>query len=468
MKERLLWNLNKSLLLKYKKAFFINPDLFTENMGDGKKLIGWSIVLGLSLIPALYLMFFLNTFPGFSSIQAAMTSLGKMLGLFGMILFSITFLMNTRIKPIENIFGGLDKELKHHHIMGTIAFVTIMIHPMALLASYIAMSFSKTFVFLFSYGALAVWIGIIGLFMMELFLLFTFLINLKYEKWKFVHRLLGVAFIFASIHVLLITSDTKTSLFLRIYMIIFILVGLASFVYRTIFWRKLVKQHDYIITEIKKLDNSITELTLSPKNEKEHISFIPGQFAFLSIESKLTSIEQHPFTISSSPSEKVLRFSIKNLGDYTSEISKLKKGTKVKIEGPYGRFCFAQAKYKSQIWIAGGIGITPFLSQARSMKYEEHYDDVAAVDFYYSVKEESEAIFQKELEGIEMHNNFKVIPFISSKQGYLTAEVIAKQSKTKSRDIFICGPPPMMFSLKKQFIKMGIPKSRIHLEEFAL
>ncbi|MEM4259818.1 MAG: FAD-binding oxidoreductase, partial [Candidatus Woesearchaeota archaeon] len=342
-------------------------------------------------------------------------------------------------------------------------------HPLTLLTSYVLISIVNTFSFLFSFGVLAVWIGIISLLSMELFLVFTFLIKLKYQNWKLTHRFLGLSFILASIHVMLIQSDTKTDLFLRIYMIIFIIIGLASFIYRTLLWKKLVKQHDYFISEIKKLGDNITELTLSSKNEKSHISFIPGQFAFLSIESKLISNEQHPFTISSSPAEPVLRFLIKNLGDFTSKISQLKKGTKVKLEGPYGRFCFSKAKYKSQIWIAGGIGITPFLSQARSMKYKEHYGNFTKIDFYYSVNEESEVIFQKELETIKIrNNNFKVIPFISSKQGHLTAEIISKQSKIMNRDIFICGPKPMMFSLKKEFIKMGIPNSRIHTEEFEL
>ncbi|MEM4259596.1 MAG: hypothetical protein QXG00_00005 [Candidatus Woesearchaeota archaeon] len=75
-----------------------------------KKIIVWLLVLSLSIFPALYLMFFLDTFPGFLSISTTMTSFGKLLGLFGMTLFAITLFMNTRFAILEEIFNGIDNE----------------------------------------------------------------------------------------------------------------------------------------------------------------------------------------------------------------------------------------------------------------------------------------------------------------------------------------------------------------------
>jgi len=97
------------------------------------------------------------------------------------------------------------------------------------------------------------------------------------------------------------------------------------------------------------------------------LQFNPGQFVFISFNQESLS-ESHPFPISSGPDENLLRITIKNLGDYTKTLTeKLQKGTIAKIEGPYGVFSYKNTPNENQIWIAGGIGITPFVSFIKDM-----------------------------------------------------------------------------------------------------
>ena len=421
-----------------------------------------------------------------------MRSIGKILGLAGMVLFSITFLLNTRIKLVEEMFFGLDKTFKAHHVLGTTSFVFLLFHPLFLASQFLAFSISSAAKFFIPFSTLAVTFGNLALFSMTIFLIITFFAKWKYQNWKFSHRLLGISFILASIHVLLIPSDVSKDLFLKGYMIFFIIIGIASYSYRTLFWEILVKRRDYIVKKVRKLD-SITEITLESLGEP--ISFKPGQFAFISFNDN-TIKEPHPFTISSSCSNKELVFSIKSLGDYTEELKNLREGISVKIEGAYGKFSFVNYPSKNYVFIAGGIGITPFLSMLRSINDSPDSYNFESIDLYYSVKKKEEAVFLEELNKIAKSiKNKKINIFLyeADKQGFLTSKYIFENSKDlskkakslfsssspnpnesegfddiKERIIFICGPPPMMYSLKEQFILSGIDKNKINIEEFSL
>jgi ferredoxin-NADP reductase len=116
------------------------------------------------------------------------------------------------------------------------------------------------------------------------------------------------------------------------------------------------------------------------------------------------------------------------------------------------------------VWISGGIGLTPFLSMARSLGDE---DDVR-IDLYYAVENEEETYFLDEFEAIaERHKSMRVFPVIREKVGFLTADFIEETSgELQSRDFLICGPPAMIVNLRSQLIARGVPEQQIHSEEF--
>ena len=119
---------------------------------------------------------------------------------------------------------------------------------------------------------------------------------------------------------------------------------------------------------------------LAPKPLGRPMTFIPSQFAMLFMEGK-SGWRRHPFTMSGAPDDGVLRFTIKALGDDTGELQDLvQPGMPAVVSGPHGRFQHTRGT-RHQIWIAGGIGITPFLSWLRAL---ESHPLAAQVDFYYS------------------------------------------------------------------------------------
>jgi predicted ferric reductase len=199
------------------------------------------------------------------------------------------------------------------------------------------------------------------------------------------------------------------------------------------------------------------------RNPADKFSYLPGQFVFVSFYGMGISDEVHPFSISSSPTDIDLTLTIKSSGDFTKNLGNLRPGNTAKIEGPFGRFF--SGKQKNQIWIAGGIGVTPFLSKARSLHGLQYL-----VDLYYVVRGEADAVYLNDLLTIAAREpNLRVCLYDTTVEKRITAEIIRNVSDdVMSKEIFICGPPPMMKSLRKQFTQLGVHNNQIHSEEFEL
>jgi len=214
---------------------------------------------------------------------------------------------------------------------------------------------------------------------------------------------------------------------------------------------------------VRRLAQDVVEVDL--QNIKRPLVFAPGQFIFVSFKDPGISDEIHPFSISSAPTEQELMITIKAEGDYTKHLLKLKEGTKAYAEGPFGAFRYDLCPNNDQIWIAGGIGITPFLAMAKTL--QQH--PTIHVDLYYTMHDESEEVYVEDLQILSKQTtNLAVAPFYSTKHGRLKAEIIAQASGDLTRkDIFLCGPPIMMRSLTSQFLTLGVPKEQIHSEEFS-
>jgi len=193
---------------------------------------------------------------------------------------------------------------------------------------------------------------------------------------------------------------------------------------------------------------------------------MPGQFVFVSFDDAHLGRgwEFHPFSITSAPGDPQLRLVVKALGDYTSALRRLEPGGRARVEGPYGALSYTNIGNARQIWIAGGIGVTPFLSIARSLVAADY-----EVDFYYCTERIPEAYFEPELFEIsEGNRRLRVIRIRRDRLGFVTAADVAGASRDlPSKDILICGPPVMIRGLRSQFLKLGVPARQLHSEEFS-
>ena len=202
-------------------------------------------------------------------------------------------------------------------------------------------------------------------------------------------------------------------------------------------------------------------------SKPEGLTFQAGQFLQLFVPHENPDdrgIERY-FTVAASPTEDFLMITTKIVqGSSTFKKALLSSliGATFEAVEPDGSFVLPE-KITTCILIAGGIGITPFLSMLKAMKNENGYK----VDFYYCVKNRSEAVFLGAIENVLPE--VRVIPFYSDSQGYITSEEIEKLSGgLRDKDIFFCAPPVMMRSLKKQLSAKGVSGDLMHSEEFEL
>jgi predicted ferric reductase len=317
-----------------------------------------------------------------------------------------------------------------------------------------------------NYIAIVAFTGIVSIVLVTLApripFLSKFLTGGTYDGWKKIHRFIGIFFILGFIHSL--TIKALDALIPITWVQMFFILGTVSYLYTEVFGGFFKKYVPYTVEAVKHPNASTTEVTMRPKKgpiKRQRA----GQFLFVHFPQDKVLSESHPFTISSAPHEDVLRVTVKASGDFTRYLfHNLKPNADAVIQGAYGMFDYKTGGQK-QIWLAGGIGLTPFLSFIRDMNGNLAHD----VDFYYTVRHPEEALFVEEIQAAAERNP-RLRPHVrySAKDGSLTIDHILKniQRDLKEYHIYMCGPLPMIQAFEKKFLELGLPQYQIHYEEF--
>jgi predicted ferric reductase len=383
---------------------------------------------------------------------------GEVIGSNNIVLMACSLFLSTRPKWAEKYFGGLDKMYITHRHTGTAALLLIFVHVLTV-------PITTTGWRLGNYLAVIAFAGIVSIVLITLAPRIPFLNRLAgsdYNDWKKLKRWIGIFFILGFLHSLNVDAlDAKIAI---TWTMMFFIIGTVSYLYTEVFGGIFKKVLPYRVEAVKHPNNSSTEVTLRARKEpiKKQRA---GQFLFVRFPGDRALNESHPFTISSAPAEDVLRLTIKASGNFTRDLfARLKEGTEAVIEGAYGMFDYKTGGQK-QIWLAGGIGLTPFLSFIRDMNGALAHD----IDFYYTVRHPEEALFIDEIKAAaERSPRFKPHIRFSATEGSLTIDHILNNAggNVKDHHVYLCGPLPMIQAFEKKFLELGLPPGQIHYEEF--
>ncbi len=399
--------------------------------------------------------------------NANIVNAGQLAGLVGMAMLSIAFVLSSRARFLEDYFGGLDKMYRLHHRLGQTSFVLLLIHPIAHALRFVPDDFGRALRFLFpTHEKLAVNLGAYAFWGLLLLMTLTLFVKIPYDKWKLSHKFLGLVLIIGTIHMLSVQSTPGRPVavlqnpLLRYYMFGLASLGVVFFCYKLIVLPLLSRRHMYTVKAVGRLSDEVLQIELSPRRRR--LIFMPGQFVFVTFYQEGLSHEAHPFTICTVPEQKDVELTVKALGDFTNALYRqLRSGARAKVEGPYGRFDYRIGSPK-QIWIAAGVGVTPFLSWARHI--EGTQDSTYQATFYYCVHSRSDAVQFQEFERIAAHRvNLQVALVCSEERGHLRATDIGN---VDDKDIFMCGPKGFTSDLQRQFLRLGVDGDRIHFEDF--
>ncbi len=393
-----------------------------------QRALGGGTIIGITIVTILLWFLFRPTG------QPTSRYLGEMLGTTAIVLFSCSLIVATKAPFLERFFGGLDRMYMWHR-WSAIAGV-VLLFPHYVLVTSVKNTISNT---------LGNALGFIALFGLVLLLLWALVprlpvvgrhIRTNYQRWFTLHRLTGLFVIAGLIHSFLVDPVLQHSPVLLDWYVAVAAIGTAAYLYQELlhpFFRRLW-HHNYTVEAVNQLDQTL-EVTLAPVAQA--VPFVAGQFVFVRFGGGY-GWERHPFTISSAPQEPLLHLSIKGLGDDTQRlIDTLQPGVPARVGIAFGMFDYRRGGHK-QVWIAGGIGITPFRSWIRAFPTEQprEFD----IDLYYTVHNEDEALFLDEIGMAAAHYpTFRPHITYSKREGSLTMEQIAASCSgpLSERDIHV-------------------------------
>lgn len=420
------------------------------------------LILFMVLCVCLALIFWSRTLTGGAPLPVFVYDAGRLLALVIFILILFQYLLSSRIKWIEKGIG-LDGLITLHKTFGLILFLVPLGHPVLLLLSERLQGYSTPMSFLKLLGLVAlllIWVGASSA-------LLYGKTSMKYETWKRVHKVGYAVFPLAFFHSTLMGSTLQKGpmkIFWFILALIYVLI-LAGNIRR----RFVLRRHPFTVTEVSRETNDVWTLRFGG----DHRDYAPGQFMMLQLVKNGKVSEPHPFTIASPPTRKGLAVCVKEVGDFTSDIGKTKPSDKAHIDMPYGVFFVPHFDADRLVFIAGGIGITPFMSMLRTI-YDRNLEK--QVILFWGNKREEDIVFRDELERmVSEMPSLKVIHVLSRQEdwpgenGHIDADILKKHiGEFQGREFFICGPSSMMKSVENALSDLGASKKRIHTERFAL
>jgi len=403
-------------------------------------------------------------------------SLGMFFGIVSYVYFFFTLIAASRIRFFDRLYGH-DKVLVFHGYMALAALVFSVLH-------YI---FKTMF---FKENTVQIVIGATGLILFLLISVLTifFMVNMPvhrikiirkfknyfvyhfgfdYSLLKLFHNFTALAFLLITVHILGASATLEvTSRIIAVgtcsSLALFTFIN-HKFLRPVLHYRKSLK-----VTSVNRLADNIIEIRMNlPQGRAPHKA---GQYGYFRFLSPLCGRWEHPFTVSSAPQSKELAITVKKLGNYTEKLPEIKAGTRVIFDGPYGKFTPVQ-NGNPLLFIAGGIGITPFLS---ILSHWEKDRIMVPLTLIWSSRYFNEMIHFKFFKRIEEQNdNFRFIPIVTGEmiqgcKGRIDSAFLKDNINVKKADIisaFICGPEPLLHSASKNLKEIGI--RNIYFEKFS-
>ena len=378
---------------------------------------------------------------------------------------AIAMLAVVRAHALEPVFGGLDRAVRFHRVLGPSAILLLIAHVifLALVELESGTSIGNVFVPFWSESARS--IDIVVFYLLLLLGGLAYDHRMSYERWLSVHRLTGLVFLGGAAHAAMEPGTIADFEPLRTWMVILILAGGAAWLYRVVLFNRLGPRYRYRLETIVQHGSNIIDLVMRPTDRR--MMYEPGTFVFLRVpDMEGQQKELHPFSISSSPVDRDLRVSIRTVGDFTRRLPALKSGTHLDVYGPFGGFTSHRfAHFRRIVCIGAGIGITPFLGM---LAFELSNRDFRRIWLYYVVRDDEDAVYDSEIREsyLDAESYIDYVLWPTASRGRITAaQIAAEVAPLDDYAVMLCGQVRFISDLARQFRALGVPRDRIITEE---
>lgn len=388
---------------------------------------------------------------------------------------SITMLLSLRLRVVEKYLFGLDKAYRLHKWLGISAFILAITHwawfqipRWAVSLGYLvkpvknktANQFGSLYEILHAQSKLAEFLGEWSFYIIIVILSVALIKFFSYTLFRYLHCIIPLLYLAFAFHALILFKFEYWSTPLGLLLLILIICGSITAIISLSGRIGINKTHLGKITALEKL--SISHSLMVTITIPSWVGHSAGQFAFL----KLSADEApHPFTIASTnAAQHQLTFMIKELGDYTRTLAmRLAIGDKVAIQGPYGDFNLKLGG-NNNIWIAAGVGITPFMARLNNLIDNPSANKVQIDLFYCITKAEPELINNLTRLAQQAQVDLHIIG--ASDKRLTGAQIRDLFPKFNTAEIWFCGPKQFSQSIYKDLTANGLPAKSFHQEFF--
>ena len=367
-------------------------------------------------------------------------------------------LLGGRWRFIEALFGGLDRMYLTHKWLGVWALGFASFH-LAFKAGMQGWETDSIMALSPFYTRLVRQLSFVALMLIVMLALNR---KIPYGTWRWWHKLSGPLFLIVILHWLSFKTPIAIDEPAGIWLAILAALGVVSAAYKLLLFPFLSSHAEY---EIASVSAGAAAVHLELKPVKRPIRFTPGQFAFISIKEEGLR-EPHPFTIASGtePNGRV-HFVIRSLGDYTQKLVKeATAGMRADIYAPWGGFKRG-ATSKREVWIAGGVGISPFIAWLT----DSSAAGLENVTLFYLFSRGREFPSVDVLSELARERGAELIPVSGGPESAEFTERFSEIVRTAgagSVEISFCGPKGLLNVVRAHMKKHGVPSANLRHEYF--
>lgn len=408
--------------------------------------------------------------PSVSGLGGWLTNAGRITGLLAGYAVVVLVALMARVPALERGIGT-DRLARWHAMGGRYTVSLVLAHGLLVLLGYAVTNqtdpVSQARTLLLSYpdvlmasvaGALLLGVGAVSVRAARA--------RMRYETWYYLHFYTYLAAALAFSHQFATGADFVTNYRARVgWALLYAGVAYLVLRHRVLTPLRQAFRHRLQVVEVRREAPSIVSVIIQGRH-LDDLAAEPGQFFRWRFLTRDMWWAANPYSLSAPVHDgRLMRITVKDLGDHSKGLRLLRPGTRVLAEGPFGALTAARRTRRKVLLIAGGVGITPL----RAL-FETLPADPGDLTLVYRASREKDLVFRTELDQIAEARGARVHYLVgpAGRAGLSPGGLAGLVPGLRQHDVYLCGPPGLTDRVVAALHRVGVPNRHIHHESFQM